>query len=207
MKVPYDGKVNIRLVVKRYKNKIFYYVQQFENYKYSLKPCMLSEKSHIDFPFVRFFNEGMKLDTSCSQGADWKRLFDSFEDAEKEVKRLNSLYFEGFYEKPYLRIETLENHKEDLLKIERDINKLLKGFDNFQGVDFCDVSANGIQIRGHHKQIKNYVYGQQPTIKYDFSNQDDIAIEFVRMWQKFDREDEIRRKLSFIADGEKYGWD
>lgn len=207
MKVPYDGKVNIRLVVKRFKSKIFYYVQQFDNYKFSFKPCMLSGCSSINFPFVRFFNDKMKLDTSCSRGADWERLFDSFEDAEKETKRLNSLYFDGFYQKPFIKIEILENHKEDLLKIENDINKLLKGFEDFQGIDFCDVSAGGIQIRGHHKYIKGYTYGDQPTIKYDFSNKDDIVMEFVSMWYKRDNPSNIRSELKFIADGEKYGWD
>lgn len=207
MKVPYNGKVNIKLVVKRFKNKVFYYVSDFNKPKYSFKPCMLSEKSYIDFPFVRFFNEEMKLDTRYSQGADWKRLFDSFEEAEKEVKRINSLYFDGFYQKPFLKIETLERYKQDLLKIENDINKLLKGFENFKGIDFCDVSAGGIQIRGHHKQIKGYSYGDQPTIKYDFSNKDDIVIDFVNMWYKNDKAEAIRKELAFIAAGEKYGWD
>lgn len=207
MRVPYDGKVNMSLVVKRYKNKIFYYVKEFDNHKFSFKPCMLSEKSFVNIPFVRFFNDKMKLDTSYSQGANWRRLFDNYEEGEKEVKRLNSLYFDGFYQKPYLKIETLENYKKDLLKIENDINKLLRGFENFQGIDFCDVSANGIQIRGHHKKIKGYTYGQQPTIKYDFSNKDDIVMEFVNMWYKYDKDDRVREEIKFIADGEKYGWD
>lgn len=207
MNIPYDGKVNIKLIVKRYKNKIFYYVHTFDNYKYSFKPCVLSEASIITFPFVRYFNDKMQLDMSYSQGADWERLFDKFEDAEKETKRLNSLYFDGFQRKPYLKIKTLELYKEDLLKIENDINKLLKGFENFQGIDFCDVSANGIQIRGHHKQIKGYTYGTQPTIKYDFSNKNDVVLEFVNMWYQYDIPDKVYKEQRFIADGEKYGWD
>ena len=50
--------------------------------------------------------------------------------------------------------------------IESQINKCLCGFENFQGIDFCNVGAGGIQIRGHHKQIKGFTYGSQPTIKY-----------------------------------------
>lgn len=207
MKIPYDGKVNIRLVVKRFKNKVFYYVKEFDTYKYSLKPCMLSERGFIDFPFLRFFDEKMCLDMSYSQGADWKYLFDSFEEAETEVKRLNSLYFDGFYKKPFLKVPTLEEHKTDLLKIEEDINKLLKGFENFKGIDFCDVSANGIQIRGHHEKIKNYTYGSQPTIKYDFSNKDDIIMEFVKMWYENDKTEKVREEIKFITYSEKYGWD
>jgi hypothetical protein len=207
MNIPYDGKVNIRFVVKRFKNKVFYYVNEFDNYKFSFKPCVLAETSFINFPFVRYFDNEMRLNTSYSQGACWERLFERFEDAEKEVKRLNSLYFDGFYKKPFLKIKTLENHKKDLLRIEKDINKLLNGFENFLGIDFCDVSANGIQIRGHHKRIRNYTYGQQPTIKYDFSNKEEIVMKFVSMWFKYDTEDMVKRELDFISDGEKYGWD
>jgi hypothetical protein len=154
MKIPYEGKVNIRLVVKRYKKKIFYYVSEFNNYKFSFKPCMLSKNSIINFPFVRFFNEEMKLDTSYSQGASWKYLFDSFEDAEKEVKRLNSLYFDGFNKKPFVKREILEEYKEDLLKIQNDINKLLKGFDGFNGIDFCDVSAEEYKLEEVIRKLK-----------------------------------------------------
>lgn len=204
MDIPYDGKVNIRLVVKRFKNKTFYYVSTFDNYKYSFKPCTLSSASIQSFPFVRYFDNGKA--TTWSQGADWNRLFDKYEDAEKESKRLNSLHFDGFRYKPYLKTEELEAHKPELVKVENLINKLLSGFANYKGIDFCNVSANGTQIRLHHKKIVNYVYGEQITISPDYSNIDDVALLVVKEWINRDNPQDINKELAFIAEGEKYDW-
>lgn len=206
MKEPYDGKVNIQLVVRRFKDRTFYYVSTFDNHKYSVKPCLLSNKSIKGFPFVRFFKDGV-FDNTFSRGADWKYLFDTLEDAEKEARRLNSLYFDGFRHKPYLKIKELEEHKKDLLEVENMINKLLSGFENYEGLDFCNVSAGGTQIRLHHKQIKNYTYGDQVTILPDYSNINDVALDVVKVWIRYDTPTKIRSELNFIADGEKYGWD
>lgn len=202
MIVPYDGNVNIRLVVKRFKNKTFYYVSTFDNYKYSVKPCVLSEASLQTFPFVRYFDN-----SGFSQGASWKRLFDKLEDAENEARRVNSLYFDGFKYKPYLKVEELEEHKVELLIIENLINKLLYGFEGYNGIDFCNVGAGGTQIRLHHKQIKGYTYGDQITILPDYSNINDVAIDVIKTWIKHDTPNNVKRELKFIADGEKYGWD
>lgn len=207
MKAPYDNKVNIRLVVKRFKSKIFYYVYTFDNNRYSLKPCMLSTASIQCFPFVRYFDKDMNLDMSCSMGANWDYLFDVFEDAEKEAKRLNSLYFDGFRYKPFLRIEEIQAHKDQLAVVEKTIDKLLSGFENYNGIDFCNVSAGGTQIRLHHKLIKGYTYGRQITILPDYSNVDDVALEAVKTWMEYDKPSKIKSELRFIADGEKYGWD
>src|SRR5690625_4764756 len=208
MEIPYDGKVNIRLVVKRFRKKVFYYVDRYRAHgEYSLKPCMLSKSSSIGFPFVHFFDDEFKLDYSMSRGTHWKHLFDSYEEAEKECKRLNQLYQDGFRRIPFLKIDKLEEHKDNLLQIERDINKLLAGFENFDGIDFCDVSAGGIQIRGFHKQVDNYCYGDQITIKYDFSNADEVVMEFVEMWYRHDTDQKLYKTKELIKSGEKYGWD
>jgi len=205
LNIPYDGKVNIQLIVKRFANKTFYYVNGGKGGNYKLEPCLLSKNSTLNFPFVTPFKEDHALAT-WSHGADWENLYSIFEEAEKEVKKRNKLY-NAFQHMPYIGLKTLKEHEPDLLKIERDICKLLSGFENFNGIDFCDVGANGIQIRGHHKQIKGYTYGTQPTIKYDFSNKDEIVMEFVNMWYRYDTSEKIRHEKSFIADGEKYGWD
>ena len=91
--------------------------------------------------------------------------------------------------------------------IEKEIGKNLKSYPNFKGIDFCDVHAGGIQIRGHHKDIKNYCFGEQITIKYDFSNYKDTVAQFVDMWKSLDNNSFISGYKMFLADGEKYGWD
>lgn len=100
----------------------------------------------------------------------------------------------------------LEEHFIDLMYIELKINKYLSAFENFQGIDFCNVGAGGIQIRGHHKQIKGYRYGSQPTIMYDFSNVEEVICEFIDMWRRSDTEQKIAKEKEFIYYGEKYGW-
>lgn len=112
-----------------------------------------------------------------------------------------------FKHKPYLRDDILSEHKEKLIHIEQEITKQLTDYENFDGIDFCDVNAGGIQIRGHHKQINGYTYGKQPTIKYDFSNYLECIDEFVQMWKEYDTPNKVRDEQWFIEQGEKYGWD
>ena len=113
----------------------------------------------------------------------------------------------SFKYKPYLSNKILTKNFNELKRIETEINNKLKDYDNFQGIDFCNVGAEGIQVRGHHKLIKGYTYGKQPTINYDFSNCKEVVEEFVDMWVKHDTEEKLKRELDFISYGEKYGWD
>ena len=102
---------------------------------------------------------------------------------------------------------TSEENIKKLKKAAKKINKALSDYPNFDGIDFCDVGANGIQIRGHHKQIEKYTYGNQPTIKYDFSNIESATQEFIEDWEKIDNPENIKGFKKFIADGERWGWD
>ena len=112
-----------------------------------------------------------------------------------------------FKHKPYLRDNILNEHNDKLIHIEQVITNQLTEYENFDGIDFCDVSASGIQIRGHHKQINEYTYGKQPTIKYDFSNYLECIDEFVEMWKEYDTPKNVRDEQWFIKQGEMYGWD
>lgn len=118
-----------------------------------------------------------------------------------------SIYSATFKYKPYLSEEKLANNFDELLLIERSIEKKLKNYPNFLGIDFCDVNAKGIQIRGHHSQISGYSYGDQPTIRYDFSNYVDVIDEFVNMWVEQDTPENVKKYKDFIYQGQKYGWD
>lgn len=201
MKIPFDGNVKPRLLEKLYKDKIFYNVTSngYKSGKYSIKPCKLSTDD--------YGNVVWQIIDGYKKYAKWEDIFDIYEVTKEECKRRNQLYKEGFYEIPYVTLDTLEKYKDQMLHIEETINKYLAGFENFEGIDFCDVYAGGIQIRGHCKQIKGYTYGGQPTIKYDFSNAEDVIWEFIKMWGEIDNTESIRSQLAFIRDGEKYGWD
>jgi hypothetical protein len=114
---------------------------------------------------------------------------------------------EQFRIKPHVSDKILTEHFDDFKKIENAINEALKEYPNFVGIDFCDVSAGGIQIRGHHKDVQRYCYGDQVTIKYDFSNIDEAITAFVQMWRRKDTPEQAQDYKDFLADGERHGWD
>jgi hypothetical protein len=54
-------------------------------------------------------------------------------------------------DKDYLKQDyDVQNWKIKLAFIRDQINHRLSDYPNFAGIDFCDVNANGIQIRGNH---------------------------------------------------------
>lgn len=170
--------------------------------EFKIESCELAEKSS---DMVRIYKNGEL--SSWSRGFRDGTLYAMKDEAEKGLAKLKSLYFDDFKYKPFMRVELLEKCKNTLVKIEQSINKLLSEYENFQGIDFCDVSAGGIQIRGHHAQIKGYTYGRQLTIQYDMSNSLDMVAEFVEMWRAVDTPEKIASEKLYIFEGEKYGWD
>ena len=92
-------------------------------------------------------------------------------------------------------------------QIEYRTDELLADCESYNGIDFCDVHAGGIQVRIHHKQIKGYSYGHQVTINYDFSNMDEVPELVTRVFKYYDTSDQVKTMKSYIAQGEKYGWD
>lgn len=113
----------------------------------------------------------------------------------------------NFQRKPYMKDKMLEENYDKLIYIESEINKQLANFEGFDGIDFCDVSAGGIQIRGHHKEVKGYTYGDQITLKYDLSNSEEAIELFVEMWKEQDTPKNLKEYKDFIAAGERWGWD
>lgn len=195
-----DKKLEWRKRVEENKDKIFWYIDTND---YTLKPCVLSDKHYQS---VHFIQEDKTL-TDWALYIGENHLFDNKINAQARLDYIKKLYFETFKHTPFLSVSIIEKHLQELLYIENKIAEALKDFKNFKGIDFCNVSAGGIQIRGHHKRIKNYTYGTQPTIKYDFSNIEECIQEFVEMWKQYDTPERVNAELRFIADGEKYGWD
>lgn len=120
----------------------------------------------------------------------------------KKVK----IEFKGSGHPSYL-LSGYENYRDIFQATIESINKSLTDYPNFIDVDFCDVNANGIQIRGYHRQIKGRTYGGQSTIKEDLSNITEAAKEFIDMWKKEDTPEKVQKFKDFLEMGEKYGWD
>lgn len=206
MEQPCKGATREQLL-EMFKDRVFYHLS-INNCNYSIKPCVLCRKSpwHPDTPYIVRFDTEWKLEPFTS-AVRWEHLFDSWNDAQKQYKHLDRLYNKGFWRTPYVSQFILEKFKGEMVRIEKLINKGLEDYPNFLGIDFCDVHANGIQIRGHHKEIKGYTFGTQPTINYDFTNKNEVITEFIDMWKAHDTPEELERFKRFITDGEKYGWD
>lgn len=181
--------------------EIFWYVSSSKSGPSDVKKCVLSDS----YEMIRFFGDDGEL-KNWSQGFKENNLFENEIEAQDRFDNLKRLYLETFKFKPFLSEEVITSHLKELKFIESEITNKLTNFLNFLGIDFCDVSANGIQIRGHHKEVDGYTYGTQPTIKYDFSNYRDCVDEFVHMWIQQDTPERVRSELRFIADGKKYGW-
>lgn len=152
------------------------------------------------------YAEGTKSALGYSFYTDADALYLSLEDAISEHLRYQKIY-ESFKRTPYLSFKMINEHFNDFMYIQDLIYKLLSGFENFNGIDFCDVHAGGIQVRIHHKKIKGYTYGQQQTILYDFSNKTEIPWQVAKEFVKKDNEKDIKATQDFIKDGETYGWD
>lgn len=203
MREPYDGKVNPRLVYERFKNCVFYCVSNGKGNQSVVEPCVL--KFSYNLLMIKTFDKNWKLG-DISRCFDWENMFLNYDEAKKLAKERNDR-ISSFRHRPYLSHQILKEHFDELKRAETLINKMLLGFENYGGIDFCDVNAGGIQVRIHHNSISGYTYGQQKTILYDFSNIDEIPFEVVREFVRIDVPEAIQREKKFIADGEKYGWD
>jgi hypothetical protein len=136
-----------------------------------------------------------------------QRIYSCEECWKKEMMMTFEEMKESFKHPPYLKESILIPNYELLKNIEKTIIDELKDYPNFSGIDFTDVGARGIQIRGHHKDIKGYCYGDQITLNYDFTNWEECIKNFIGMWKSVDNEDYLKYQQEFIKAGEKYGWD
>lgn len=209
MEIPSKGHTTREKILEKYKSCVLYMLAgSYKKGGYKLSPCILNKSVDWDVkhPYVNFFDSEFCLG-NYPRSVSWDVLYTNYDDAKKRCDHLNKLYDKGFYRKPFMAVEMLEEHKGDLIKIQKKIRDGLRKYPNFQGVDFCDVNAGGIQIRGHHKKVSGYCYGDQITIKYDFSNRNEVATEFIKMWEAQDKPEVYKAFNKFLEDGRKYGWD
>ena len=136
----------------------------------------------------------------------WDHLFETEEEAQETANLYNET-IKCFDHVPLVDIKKLVANREALISMQNKINEKLKNYPNFDSIDFCDVGANGIQIRLHHKQINGYTLSEQATLKYDLSNIEEVIDASINNFIAFDTEDNIKGYKEFLAEGDKYGWD
>ena len=206
MEQPCEGKTKEEML-KLYKQRVFYYIQTSKN-GCRMRPCILDKESiwKPSEPRVVLFDDDMRLGI-LRKYVFWDELYDSWNDARSRIEHIDKLYNTDFWIRPYVEVETLEKHKDEMVEIEKLIKEGLKNYSNFLGIDFCDVNCNGIQIRGHHKEITSHAFGVQPTLKYDFTNKDEVIHDFIEMWKINDVPEEVESYKRFLRFGNKYGWD
>ena len=171
MEIPYGGLVSSRLVEKRFKMKVFYFLtHNGTSTKYLIKSGLLRFGPHdINSPAIRYFDSNMNLGP-CAQHVNWSEIYESLESAEVQLRSVKSLYNDGFDSVPFIRLHMLQKIKPDLIKIQDDIKRCLPWKGDNSTIRFTDVSAGGIQVNGNYAG---------KTILYDLSNKHDVVIDFV----------------------------
>lgn len=177
MKIPYGGLVSARLVEKRFKIKVFYFLtHNGTSTKYVIKSGLLRfNGGGINSPTIRYFDNNMNLGP-CAQHVNWSEVHESLGSAEVQLRNVKSLYSDGFDSTPFIKLHTLQKIKPDLIKIQDDIKRCLPWKGSDSNIAFSDVSAGGIQVNGNYAG---------KTILYDLSNKHDVVIDFVESATKF----------------------
>ena len=110
----------------------------------------------------------------------------------------------GFDNPPFLS-DDYQNQYFKLVLAQEKAKDMLKDRPNFAGITFNDVGASGIQIQAKNKQVPINI--SDATIKYDFSNIDEVVDECVKSFIETDNEKSIASASQFYNDGCEYGWD
>jgi len=92
----------------------------------------------------------------------------------------------------------LEPVRQELLSVLRN--------DGLVKIDFNDVSAQGIQIAGIHRDYPRYIYLNE-TVKYDLSNLDEAKKEFINKWKSMSGEEDVDQFGNIVNQSNKWGWD
>jgi hypothetical protein len=87
MKEPFNGKVKPRLVYKRFKDCVFYYVTNRNGQEAVVEPCVL-RYAH-DFLMVTPFDKNWKLE-NFSHHFSWENLFFDYNEAKSIARERNS---------------------------------------------------------------------------------------------------------------------
>ena len=115
--------------------------------------------------------------------------------------------FERFQTEFYADEQEIDEHINEVERIITEINAELIKHETFDRIDFCDVSAGGIQIRLFTKAMPCASIGEQKTILHDWSNVDEVIRDVIAEYEYRDTPENIQSFVDFIDFGNKYGWD
>jgi hypothetical protein len=175
MDIPFGGLVSARLVEKRFKNHVFYFVHNQQGDKgFCIKYGFLMLGGMIKHPMIRSFDKNNNL-SSFSQGCCWDRIHANYDDASKQLKHIERLYTEGFTHRPFIKVNMINEIKPTLIGISKAISYALGHRADFKGVHFCDVSAGGIQVMS---------CGYSHALRYDMSNVIDTINYYLQISSK-----------------------
>lgn len=132
------------------------------------------------------------------------KIVETYEEALKIKEEYEEL--RKYFNANFIKYKWVMEHYNELSKLKKELDKLVEKYENLVGYDFCDVSAGGVQIRLKHKEIKNYTFGRQITIKYDCSNINEVLDLVEKAWVEDDTEENVNFDKRMIADCEKWGW-
>ncbi len=171
MKIPFDGNVNARLVEKRFKGQVFYSVTDPQGGKdHEIEIGFLRLNGCLKYPMIQPIKNGEVK--NYSHGCSWSMIFETLDDAKKQQRLINGLYNDEFHKKPFIKRDFLKKIKPELLELQSVISLLFDGHVEFNGVNFSDVGAGGVQV---------YAAGYHTTIKYDLSNKVSVIGSFIKV--------------------------
>lgn len=158
-----------------------------------LQECVVKDELYVQF---------LRVDGTVDQEEYPCRLWDVFESKEEAEQRLaefKKAYVHTFKRRPDVPIEIIHAYESKLRNIEAEIEEALSGYENFDGIDFCWLGwERGIQIRGYHKQIEGFPYGNKVVVNRTCSNAYEGVRKFIAMWKKVDKPSKIASKKRLL---------
>lgn len=105
----------------------------------------------------------------------------------------------------FLTQEDIDNHRDDIIRINDKIMEGLKGT-NIKSIDFCDASCGYIPVRLFHKDVGGFAF-TSVKLNSDWSNIEEVIQDAIDSFKRLDKPEHIKSYKSFLEDGQRYGWD
>lgn len=110
---------------------------------------------------------------------------------------------------PSVKLEFLEEHFEDLKKIEDEVNNALSSCENFDCLWFSMSMRHpgAVRVVPFNKQIGHCCFMGKEEPICDFTDIDRTIKEVIEYFHYTNTEESIKNMKDFLDFGNKYGWD